>query len=363
MTERIEEAVAKANIPVRVVKSEVGGRYYVASRPISRGECILSEIPYACIVDESKVTKVCNSCFKYSLDGDWTIHCKDCDEVYYCSEACEEREKDVHSLECEVFKNVDHSLESTLTNKFRVMKIVIRLIMYKRLNKPRRIFSSEGKQPEVHCKFDMIENLLGHGGFTTYGKGAKAVNHIFSILNVTDSEEKELVPKLYCAHETNSYTMWSKGEQGECLYAVGSYFNHSCAPNLVRRESGNKLELVAAYDLPEGTDLTISYTNIDVGLASRKDALKSGFCFDCACARCTHESQNTTPYTLPNALSAFECIFPSCPSFGKPLQKPVDDLQKYPFPVSHMCTTCYKEKVYTHLWSDQSELASKYGPQ
>jgi len=353
MTERIQEVIARANLPVRVEYAAGRGRYQVAARNISRGECILRENPYACVVDEYKRQKVCNSCFKLKLEGDWKIHCPNCSRVYYCSEACEAREQDVHSFECRFIHKIEP--EHLFKDNLEIIKMTIRLYCSKLANKKRLIFN-----PGVHAKFDMIDNLLAHPKFATLDEGTKILEYIFRIMNMTDESEREAITKIYCMEETNVFRMWSKDVSGECLYAFSSFLNHSCAPTVIRRENGNVLELLAASDIPAGTELTISYTNIDQDVLSRKTRLKTLFHFDCACPKCTHEELHTSPFPLPPSLTSLECIDIHCKKYGEPLQPPpaAKNSQKVPYSVSHMCTQCYSERVYSHLWARHPELSS-----
>lgn len=230
--------------------------------------------------------------------------------------------------------------------------------MCHKANKPRMLFKSNGDLPAVEIGFDMIENLVAHNELATVGKAARTLQYIFQVLDITNSEsDKELVTSIFCKEETNSYGVWSKDGVGLCLFAFASYFNHSCAPVLIRRENGSLLEFVAVDDLPAGTELTTAYLDIDQNLQARKEKLKSMFYFDCVCQRCTYETINNSAFTLPAALTSFTCPDPKCTNFGKPLVKPAENSQKLPYPLSHVCTQCQLEKVHGHIWAKHPELS------
>lgn len=71
------------------------------------------------------------------------------------------------------------------------------------------------------------------------------------------------------------------------IYPVGSYFNHSCAPDLLVTNEGNVMFLRSLYQIPAGEEVFVSYEFFyDDDTDSRQRHLKASWGFECACTRC-----------------------------------------------------------------------------
>lgn len=77
---------------------------------------------------------------------------------------------------------------------------------------------------------------------------------------------------------------------GYLLYPEASFFNHSCAPNLLKSRSGDKMVFRALQTIQQGEQLCIDYFQISAEpLAYRQKTLKENWFFECACDRCKSE--------------------------------------------------------------------------
>ena len=82
--------------------------------------------------------------------------------------------------------------------------------------------------------------------------------------------------------------------RGYSLHVLGSYFNHSCQPNVLPMPSfNNEVTFVTLDNLNKGDELTINYigsmTNAD--RATRQRVIKERFHFECNCPRCRAEAK------------------------------------------------------------------------
>lgn len=86
-------------------------------------------------------------------------------------------------------------------------------------------------------------------------------------------------------------------QTGTALMSAGTFFNHSCEPNVETRSSlvmsGGAVTFIAKRRVAAGTELTIAYIN-DAPLAHRQLQLKAQYGFDCQCAKCQRESSMTS---------------------------------------------------------------------
>jgi hypothetical protein len=92
--------------------------------------------------------------------------------------------------------------------------------------------------------------------------------------------------------------MWSDKlvSMGMVLYAEGSYFNHSCAPNCgTRTGDGQAVQFVATQDIAEGEEVCIRYIDVDKPTTSRRSELQSHYHFTCMCSLCSAASSEASP--------------------------------------------------------------------
>ena len=82
-------------------------------------------------------------------------------------------------------------------------------------------------------------------------------------------------------------------QMGAALMSVGTFFNHSCEPNVqmgsAMADRGGIVDFFATRDIAVGEELTISYIN-DAPLAQRQFQLKFQYRFECKCSKCLRES-------------------------------------------------------------------------
>lgn len=85
---------------------------------------------------------------------------------------------------------------------------------------------------------------------------------------------------------------------GSAIYAYGSMFNHSCAPNVnvTWPERNHLVEFVASENIKQGEQLTIAYIDLNedwsLNVAKRRAQLEEAYGFVCECPRCVSETQN-----------------------------------------------------------------------
>ncbi|KAF9690504.1 hypothetical protein EKO04_011365 [Ascochyta lentis] len=92
----------------------------------------------------------------------------------------------------------------------------------------------------------------------------------------------------------NSFGIRSLEDDGSEFFGFGcwpaaSYFNHSCAPNVVKNREGRAWRFSAGRDIEKGDELNITYLSGEerkLDRASRKTRLKRNWGFDCTCSRC-----------------------------------------------------------------------------
>lgn len=97
---------------------------------------------------------------------------------------------------------------------------------------------------------------------------------------------------------TNAFGIWSEVDDenedkeffGFGVYPSASFFNHSCAPNLIKKREKNKLVFTTTRGVLANEELHINYGySGNEGVEVRRNHLKEWF-FICACTRCVEEA-------------------------------------------------------------------------
>ncbi len=97
------------------------GRYCVANRDISAGECLFVEKAYCAILIPEFTASYCQNCFKaiyepISMENELVFNylniefCSKCNTVVYCSEECKQASSFHHLFECEILSDLLHNL-------------------------------------------------------------------------------------------------------------------------------------------------------------------------------------------------------------------------------------------------------------
>lgn len=106
---------------------------------------------------------------------------------------------------------------------------------------------------------------------------------------------------------TNSFGLTSiyDGDIGSGIFALASFFNHSCAPNITRITVENKLVFVASRPIEKGQQLFVSYRSkfMATPKPERQLELQNSYRFKCSCEACT--KNYPTLYSLPSTDGSF----------------------------------------------------------
>ncbi|KAF8154552.1 hypothetical protein B0H34DRAFT_676312 [Crassisporium funariophilum] len=74
-------------------------------------------------------------------------------------------------------------------------------------------------------------------------------------------------------------------------YVFGSYFNHDCNPNIMKRRVKRGIEFYTIRDINPGEELCIAYVDEIAPAHERNEQLHRDFFFICQCAKCSREQQ------------------------------------------------------------------------
>ncbi|KAJ3398146.1 hypothetical protein HDV05_002706, partial [Chytridiales sp. JEL 0842] len=105
--------------------------------------------------------------------------------------------------------------------------------------------------------------------------------------------------------ESNGFGVWVQGKKkkesvgaedatgccvGRAVFPLASFFNHSCEPTCECIQISITMTIRTLRPLKQGEELSISYINTLLPLASRRSILSQDYFFECGCTRCKREA-------------------------------------------------------------------------
>jgi hypothetical protein len=162
--------------------------------------------------------------------------------------------------------------------------------------------------------YDIYQATLQH---KKYRQQAHAIEHKLPV-----DVSRETFVAICTAFLCNGFGIWNSVNRqlGVALYPQSSYFNHSCAPNMGRRniKKTRVIEFFAARDIEKGEPLCISYIDLKLPAEERKAKLKATYSFDCACVRCNPAAD----YIIANTVCG-DCIPALCCNCISKVMQPI----------------------------------------
>ncbi|KAF9983496.1 hypothetical protein BGZ75_005045 [Mortierella antarctica] len=132
LMEHINHICRDEGYPIVVENSPTLGNHALAARDIPQGEGLLRAIPYAAEVFDNYKKRMCHICLLYHNRGSFMFRCQDCDQVYFCSEACKSIAMDpavgAHAKICRTLRKL------ATWNSDRHTKSIIKLLLQVLMN-------------------------------------------------------------------------------------------------------------------------------------------------------------------------------------------------------------------------------------
>ncbi|XP_039138361.1 uncharacterized protein LOC120275740 isoform X2 [Dioscorea cayenensis subsp. rotundata] len=303
------------------------GRGMTSVNDIPPGSLVHSEEPLAAIVNKYSRETHCHFCF-IEVPTD-VVYCPSCTIPVYCSELCQEQARGIfikkkqgdsiawnlpvdlakHVTDTISMGNVKSPLQDGNYEPFPEHKhecggspwsVVLPLdvvlagrVLAKLIDKRR--LSGETCKP--------VQNLVLAHNYLQIPLKSKLEMHIYGVV-------------LSCClkhHYGSDYPFTgssvSQIRVGQALYLNGSFFNHSCQPNVHSYFLSRRLYLRTTEYVHGGYPLEISY-GPQVGewdLHDRQELLKEQYSFECRCTGCSQLNLSDL------VLNAFKCAKANCP--------------------------------------------------
>lgn len=276
------------------------GRFAVARCVIRAGTCVLEAEPYAFAILNNNKKRVCRVCFS-NTPKSYSIKCRECQQIYFCSNFCKSQVdyalNGKHGDICALMKKID-SMKISRDSK-NVMMLMVEIFQSKMLEKKQtdsirdmlEILNEVTKTSlgidlemkaylERRPRYSQVECLESHA--SKWDKGSKddwkkpiaLISQWFP--NVTTDEVAHFISRI----ESNGFGIFSARKDtliGRALYPLGSYFNHSCLPNVNAERCGLQMRFITLRDVEEGEELNISYINAKLPRSKRRDNLLTDY--------------------------------------------------------------------------------------
>ncbi|KAH8739948.1 hypothetical protein FG386_001061 [Cryptosporidium ryanae] len=330
---------------LEIIEDKLKGRCIIAKEDIQQGELIFREIPYCYILFREYNRFMCDYCFVYfGEEGNYT-ECEKCNKVRYCSNKCLKESNKIHEIECGILHSneineIAVNVGVTYDRAFLLMRfLIITIIELTSGTCDKTNLNNNYLIPNFKQICVLEDNLSKFSKDTLeiYNKLSSGIinipiiNEIIKKHNLTDKLNVNLLVKVICIIDTNSFgiptfSLLNKNEglydpklnfvpnnsleltfsllspniTGWGLFSYLSLLNHSCDPNCGfigvngsyhDNENKNNLfvDLIANKMIKKNEEINISYVET---YESRRDRIKTLFQtkhFLCQCNRCSSE--------------------------------------------------------------------------
>ncbi len=304
--------------------------------PASAGDLLLEQPPYASVVADD--APACDACGKVADAGAAALkRCTRCRAARYCSTECQARcvlsrtdavtaqqstdaaprscprlhvqraaWRGTHAAECAALAALWSSQRRRPPPSLRLMhRILLKRAAQSAPNAPPpppwdspallaalRSHRADASQEALIAAAQMATLLAAYAGTARVSDADAADDASASAAAPADAwriavdveETTELLLALSCnAHGVADAEL---RELGRGLFPLVATANHDCAPAAALTFRGLAAQLRCLRALPAGSEITIAYIDVVAPAAERRAALRAGYFFDCACARC-----------------------------------------------------------------------------
>lgn len=301
---------------VNVEKNDKLGRHIMATRDLRICEPVVIAKPFAAVMDYTD-TPYCLTCHKsYAVH----IPCENCPRVRFCSLECKKANRS-HQYECGTnFHRI--TFDGFIQLKCAMQMVFETLLIFNNHIGDLMDYVSDeshrnGTIPVVNddrSRFHCILNLSGIEYPSVLKEAQLAYQYIMTypmIAELFHTDDQRIFLQHLLAHnlsaiDRNAFSVWVDGVEGLILYDVGTFFNHSCLPNVVNFLRGNTMVGVTTKNVHANEQLCISYdcNILALSLRQRRQKLRENFGFKCICERCTRPNDHAFDYFHASDYSA-----------------------------------------------------------
>ncbi len=266
----------------------------------------------------SSLKTVCSHCYCESA-GVLEYQCESCLYAHFCSHECLEDSRGSHGLVCKVHRDVIVAAGAQKVSGSTAMLMLCAGLLCSIETLPeeedlnaRALDGVPRSNIEAFMRLQANTDKLEDEDLEVYKADAALLR---SICSVAAAYTVERLTDFFSRVACNCFRIENAELDllGLALYPGASFFNHSCAPNVVYIFDGKCMVFRALRDLRPGEEVCISYIRLVGGKERRRSRLLSHYYFDCVCEACLSEPDHTK-------LSGFVCTSDECRGKRHPLK-------------------------------------------
>eukprot|EP00934_Nitzschia_sp_Nitz4_P008491 Nitzschia sp. Nitz4//scaffold168_size48592//19265//20779//NITZ4_007048-RA/size48592-processed-gene-0.47-mRNA-1//1//CDS//3329538315//8481//frame0 len=278
-------------------------RRAVTSKRLQPGAVILRNAPLAHVLHNRR--EQCSTC---GIKRESLSRCSRCQQIWYCSRACQAADFPFHKVECR-----EPSLLLTSDAPESTAALLVRTFLRLEISSDPPACSVTGSV--VDCSKQHFEALLPSELPLVADDSRDVQRATQALFNQRkrlkrDDDRTSLATRMEAymrRFRCNNFGVLDDMVRIEAgaVYPLGALLNHSCSPNCVLRyrwdptiaakPRGPILEIVAAREIEQGEELTHSYVELVAATVERKARLLELYGFNCECQRCLGNCQVELP--------------------------------------------------------------------
>ncbi|KAI0360613.1 SET domain-containing protein [Trametes cingulata] len=256
----------------------------------------MSVLPHVSVLSTQYLDQYCSSCAAPATEAGLK-RCPRCKTVYYCNQACQNRDWAWHKHECSALQKWAASAPS---QEVSVPGDAVRCL-------GRILWGSqkEGLDSNWAKEIRMMQSNRSSLQPSSFESHTHLAHSVVRYLGVSSPGELEPfglrsagdLVDLISRFTTNTFTLtsFSLTPIGICIAPTVAFANHSCDPNAVivfPRASGTPtsreplLNLIALRDIAAGKEVRIAYVDTTLPKRLRHKELKETYNFTCLCKLC-----------------------------------------------------------------------------
>lgn len=269
-------------------------------RKVSKGDIILTSVPFVYILNTRYKGLYCDTCLKRKQQS--FQRCSGCAVEWYCNRECQRGSWDIHRFECKNLARIK-PLVPPDTAKL-LSRVIIRM-------------KNGGEQVEenlTETKTRKFKELMNH--YRDIKDDEMRQEHLLSLKVVLERYlGSSYLPNdadlqgIYGRVIVNSFSMTDSDMNGigTGVYLAASVFDHSCEPNAFVTFLGKHLICRSLIDWPtlDWTKIRISYIDILNSTTDRMNDLHKRYYFWCDCNMCHNKARD-------KIMSSINCGNTSC---------------------------------------------------
>ncbi|KAF8641802.1 hypothetical protein AX16_009783 [Volvariella volvacea WC 439] len=273
------------------------GRGLWATAPYRAGSTLISVKPHIAALSNQHLSTHCSACFA-PASSSGLKRCTQCQTIFYCTAACQNRDWSLHKRECTALQNWAKSAPSSeLSVPSDAVRCLARILWRKQ-----KLGLDSAWAKEIDAMQSHRKNLQA----SSYEVHAHLSQAFVRYLGLSSPEE--LAPyglssigdllDLVSRFITNTFTITSPSltPLGASVSPIAALVNHSCDPNAVivfpRASSDPEkneplLQIIAIKPIAPNEEITTSYIDITLPRLLRRKSLRETYHFTCECSLCS----------------------------------------------------------------------------